>query len=109
MNKTIDKKELPLPTARCLNKHQAAEYLGIGVTLLLKIGPPSISLGRRRVFDRLDLDQWLEDYKSRGRAIEEELWPENVGSTSVKARRTGGLISSCQTDAEYVKALGLNA
>ena len=98
-----------MPTTRGLNKHQAAEYLGIGVTLLLKIGPPSIALGRRRVYDRLDLDRWLEDYKSRGRAIKEEIWPENVGSTGVKARRTGGSISSCQTDAEYVKALGLNA
>jgi hypothetical protein len=99
--------ELPLPSPRCLNKHQAATYLGIGTTLLLELNLPSIKLGRRRVYDRLDLDAWLDEYKTRGRAIKEDLWLENVDSISGKTRPTGGSISSCQTDDEYARALGL--
>ena len=72
----------PLP-ARCLSRTQAAAYLGIGRTLLARIGPPPIRLGRRRVYDRVDLDRWLDDHKSRGRAIKEELWPEKKDSTVV--------------------------
>ena len=99
---------LPLPTARCLSKAQAAKYLGIGVTLFDKIGPKPIQMGRRCVYDRLDLDTWLEEYKQRGRAREEVLWPEKKEDSTVgKTRRTGGSISSCQTDAEYAKVLGL--
>ena len=59
---------LPLPPVRCLDNEQAAAYLGIGVKLLLQIGPPPIKFGRRSVWDVADLDRWLEDYKSRGRA-----------------------------------------
>jgi hypothetical protein len=58
---------LPLPSVRCLTKEQAAAYLGIGVTLLLQLGPPPIKFGRRSVWDVVDLDRWLEDYKGRGR------------------------------------------
>ena len=52
---------LPLPPARCLNKRQAAEYLGTGVTLLTQIGPRPIQLGRRRVYDVIDLNTWLDE------------------------------------------------
>ena len=61
------------------------------------------------MYDKLDLDRWLEGYKSRGRAIEEEIWPENADSTGVKTSRIGGSISSCKTDAEHARALGLDA
>ena len=44
---------------RCLTKEQAAVYLGIGVTLLLQLGPLPIKLGRRSVWDVVDLDRWL--------------------------------------------------
>jgi hypothetical protein len=47
---------------RCLTKEQAAAYLGIGVTLLLQLGPPPIKFGRRSAWDVVDLDRWLEDY-----------------------------------------------
>ena len=67
-----DEAGLPLPRVRCLTKEQAAEYLGIGVTLLLQIGPPPIKFGRRSVWDLVwdlvDLDGWLDEYKGRGRA-----------------------------------------
>lgn len=54
---------LPLPAVRGLSKKQAAEYLGIGVTLLMELGVPYLKLGRRCVFDKVDLDAWLDEYK----------------------------------------------
>jgi hypothetical protein len=84
---------------RCLSRIEAARYLGIGKTLLARIGPPPIRLGRRRVYDRVDLDRWLDDYKSRGRAIKEELWPEKKDSTEGRIHRIGGSTQSSQTDA----------
>jgi predicted DNA-binding transcriptional regulator AlpA len=92
---------------RCLSLEQAARYLGIGSTLLKRIGPPPVRLGRRLVYDRVDLDRWLDETKSRGRAIKEDLWPEKKDSTEGKIRRTGGSTLSSRTDAEYAKALGL--
>jgi hypothetical protein len=98
----------PLPV-RCLDRASAAAYLGIGKTLLARIGPPPIRLGRRRVYDRVDLDRWLDEYKSRGRAIKEELWPEKKDSIDGKIRRIGGSTQSSRTDAEYAKVLGLKS
>lgn len=104
--KTTNK--VDLPTARGLSKQQAADYLGIGVTLFTQIGPKPIKLGRRSVYDRLDLDEWLEDYKQRGRASEEvNIWPEKEDYTKEKTHRTGGSISYSQTESEYRKALDL--
>ena len=100
---------LPLPRARCLTKAQAAQYLGIGVTLLTTIGPAPIKLGRRCVYDVLDLDHWLDQYKQRGRAVKEVLWPEKEDSTVAKTRPTGGSMLSSQTDDEYVKVLELKS
>jgi hypothetical protein len=99
---------LPLPPARCLNKRQAAEYLGIGVTLLAEIGPRPVKIGRRCIYDVVDLNDWLDEYKKRGRASKEVLWPEKEDSTNARTRRTGGSTRSCQTDADYAKALGLD-
>lgn len=101
-----EKAALPLPAPRCLTKQQAAQYLGIGVTLFTQIGPSPIRVGRRCLYDRVDLDQWVDDYKTRGRASKEMLWPENVDSTNGRTRPTGGSIRSSQMDAEYAKALG---
>jgi hypothetical protein len=94
---------------RCLSREQAARYLGIGRTLLRRIGPPPVRLGRRLVYDRVDLDRWLDNYKSRGRAIKEDLWPEKKDSTEGKIRRIGGSTQSSRTDAEYAKVLGLKS
>ena len=99
---------LPLPPARCLSKRQAAEYLGIGITLLADIGPRPVKIGRRCVYDVVDLDTWLDDYKTRGRASKEVLWPEKEDSINARTPRIGGSKRSCQTDAEYTKALGLD-
>jgi len=102
---TDDKPALPLPQVRCLTKEQAAEYLGIGVTLLLQMGPPPIKFGRRSVWDVFDLDAWLEEYKHRGRARKESIWPVQEGSTDGETPRTGGSMSFYRTASEYAKAL----
>jgi len=94
---------------RCLSREQAARYLGIGRTLLSRIGPAPIRLGRRLVYDRVDLDRWLDETKSRGRAIKEELWPEKKDSTDAKIHPTGGSRSSSQMDARYAEVLGLKS
>ena len=100
---------LPLPAARCLSREQAAVYLGIGITLLTELGVPFIKLGRRCVFDKVDLDAWLDEYKQRGRAGKEFLWPEKLESTSGKIQDSSGSLLPSQTANAYAKALGLIA
>ena len=106
---TAEHKEtaLPLPPTRCLTRAQAAKYLGIGITLLTQVGPLPVRVGRRCVYDKVDLDRWLDEYKQRGRAIKEDLWPDYEDSTVVRTRPSGGSIRSSQTEDEYVKALDL--
>lgn len=101
--------QLPLPVRRCLTKEQAAEYLAIGVTLLLQIGPPPIKIGRRSIWDVIDLDAWLDVHKGRGRAGKDGVnkWPVKPESTGGTIPATGGSKSYYQTATEYAKALGL--
>lgn len=54
-----DESGLPLPSVRRLTKEQAAANFGVGMTLVLQIGPPPIKFGRRSVWDVFDLDRWL--------------------------------------------------
>jgi|ERR1039457_5636500 hypothetical protein len=97
---------LPLPAPRCLSKDQASAYLGIGVTLLSELRVPAIKLGRRCVYDVLDLDAWLNEYKQRGRAGKDKtLWPKKQESTEGQILGTGGLIQPSQTVSAYVEAL----
>lgn len=104
----MDKVGLPLPAPRCLSKEQAAEYLGIGVTLLIELRVPAIKLGRRSIYDVLDLDAWLDEHKQRGRAGKEKsLWPNQQESTEGEIHAIGGLQQPSQTAEKYVKALGL--
>ncbi len=98
---------LPLPPVRCLTKDQAAEYLGIGVTLLSELGIPTIKFGRRCVYDKVDLDNWLEEYKRRGRAGKEFIWPVKLESTGGQIQGTGGSMQHSPTAREYAKVLGL--
>lgn len=103
---------LHLPAARCLSKEQAAEYLGIGLTLLAALGVPAVKLGRRCVYDVLDLDAWLEEYKQRerGRAGKEKsLWPVKPESTGDLIQGSGGLIQPSRTAGGYAEVLGLKA
>ena len=98
---------LPLPAVRCLSKEQAAEYLGIGVTLLTELEVPFIKLGRRCIYDQVDLDEWLNEYKQRGRTRKETLWPVKPESTDDRTLGTGGLTQRSQTARDYAKVLGL--
>jgi hypothetical protein len=99
--------ELPTSQVRCLSKEAAAAYLGIGVTLLESLGVPAIKLGRRVVYDRVDLDGWLEEYKRRGRAGRETIWPVKAESTGDGTPVSGGTTQFYPTANAYAKALGL--
>ena len=94
-----------LPAVRCLTRAQAAAYLGIGLTLFEALLIPAGRFGRRVVYDRLDLDRWLEDYKGRGRARKETLWPVNEASTGDGIPVTGGPMSYYPTEDAYAEAL----
>ncbi|HEY1461665.1 MAG TPA: helix-turn-helix domain-containing protein [Casimicrobiaceae bacterium] len=103
----MDDSALPRPVVRCLTKAQAAEYLGIGTTLFEGLHIPAIYFGRRCLYDRVDLDAWLDDYKQQGRAGKECLWPVKPGSTDVAIPATGGLQQRYRTASAYAKVLGL--
>ena len=103
----VEESRLPLPVRRCLAKEEAADYLGIGITLLDSLGVPSVRFGRRCVYDRVDLDTWLEEYKRRGRARKETLWPVKSDSTGGETRASGGSMWHYRTAERYAKALGL--
>ena len=45
---------------RLMDEPQAAEYLSIGKTMLREHGPVPKRLGRRRLYDRHDLDRWAD-------------------------------------------------
>ena len=100
---------LQMPEARLLNKEQAARYLGIGVTLLERLGVPRIRFGRRCVYDRIDLDSWLDEHKRRGRAGKESgtQWPVKEDSIGGGIPATGGSTLYYRTADAYAKALGL--
>jgi hypothetical protein len=100
---------LPLPFRRGLTKEEAADYLGIGVTLLSELDVPCLKFGRRSVYDVVDLDAWLEDYKRRGRAGKEaeKQWPVKVASTDGGIPAIGGSRPYYRTAEAYAKALGL--
>ncbi|MEB0134773.1 hypothetical protein QN362_05455 [Actimicrobium sp. CCC2.4] len=105
-----DETGLPLLLARCLSREHAASYLGIGVTLLATLAIPCVRFGRRSVYDRLDLDAWLDNHKQRGRAENEKgLWPEKLVFTGGTIPDTSGLASPSPTASAYAKALGLKA
>jgi hypothetical protein len=99
--------DLPLPLKRCLSKDEAASYLGIGVTLLTELDIPAVKFGRRLVYDKVDLDVWLEEYKQRGRAGKEFIWPKKPESISEETHHTGGSMQHSQTAKEYARVLGL--
>lgn len=100
---------LRLPEARILSKDEAAAYLGIGVTLLETLGVPRVRFGRRIVYDRIDLDAWLDEYKRRGRAGKESgnQWPVKEDSAGAGIPATGGSMLYYRTASAYDKALGL--
>ena len=110
MDKNLDEAGLPLPSARCLSKEQAAAYLGIGLTLLAALAVPHVRFGRRCVYDKLDIDAWLDDYKGeRRRAGKDNLWPVMKESTGGQTLAPGGSMQRSPMANEYAKALGLRS
>jgi hypothetical protein len=100
---------LALPRIRCLTREQAADYLGIGLTLLTEMGPPPVRFGRRCVYDVVDLDRWLDEHKQRGRARKEVQWPVKLESTGGATHASGGSILHYPTVDAYAEALGLQS
>jgi hypothetical protein len=98
---------LPLPTVRCLSAEQAAAYLAIGATLLADLDVPCVKLGRRRVYDKVDLDAWLDEHKRRGRARKETEWPVKPASTGGGIPVSGGSTLYYPAANAYASALGL--
>ena len=101
---------LPLPAVRCLSKEEASTYLGIGVTLLTELAIPAVKFGRRLVYDVVDLDLWLEEYKQRERGrVGKDLICTNPKKASIsgKIHATGGVVERSLTAREYAKAVGL--
>lgn len=45
---------------RLMCEADAADYLSIGKTMLREHGPKPKELGRRRLYDRLDLERWAD-------------------------------------------------
>ena len=103
----MENETLPLPPSRCLTKEQAASYLGIGVTLLTELQVPCVRLGRRCVYDLVDVDAWLDEYKRRGRAGKDGIWPVKAEPTGEETRVSGGSMWCYPTASEYAKALRL--
>jgi excisionase family DNA binding protein len=107
LDRDMDEPVLPRPMVRCLTKLEAAQYLGIGVTTFDALRIPAVRFGRRCLYDRIDLDTWLDDYKQQGRAGKETQWPVKPGSTDVAIPVTGGLQQRYRTASAYAKVLGL--
>jgi hypothetical protein len=103
----MNESALPRPSVRCLTKQEAAEYLGIGITMLESLEVPAVHFGRRCLYDRVDLDAWLDDYKRRGRAGKETRWPVKEESIGGATLASGGFRCTYRTAGAYAKALGL--
>ena len=61
------------------------------------------------VYDKVDLDLWLEEYKQRGRAGKEDLWLNKTEFTADLILGAGGLMQRSKMVREYEKVLGLKA
>src|SRR3984885_15550905 len=103
-------REVPQTAApsRYLTRREAAGYVRCSSRFLDGMGLPFIRKGRCKLYDRIDLDQRMQQDKCRGRAWKETLWPVNVDSTAARIRGSGGLASFSRMDAEYAKALGVS-
>src|ERR1700733_4030399 len=94
--------------ARYFTRREAAAYVRCSVRFLDGMGLPFIRKGRCKLYDRIDLDQRMQQDKCRGRAWKETLWPVNVDSTAARIRGSGGSTSFSRMDAAYAKALGVS-
>src|ERR1700693_3094945 len=93
---------------RYFTRREAAAYVRCSVRFLDGMGLPFIRKGRCKLYDRIDLDQRMQQDKCRGRAWKETLWPLTVDSTAARIRGSGGSTSFSRMDAAYAKALGVS-
>jgi hypothetical protein len=94
---------LAVATSRYLTRREAAAYVRCSLRFLDSMGLPFIRKGRCKVYDRIDLDERMQQDKCRGRAWKETLWPVNVDSTAARTRGSGGSASFSRMDAAYAK------
>jgi hypothetical protein len=94
--------------ARYFTRREAAAYVRCSVRFLDGMGLHYIRKGRCKLYDRIDLDERMQQDKCRGRAWKETLWPVNVDSTAARIRGSGGSTSFSRMDAAYAKALGVS-
>jgi len=99
---------VPPASARYLTRTEAAAYIRCSARFLDGLSLPFIRKGRCKVYDRIDLDAYMQDDRHRGRAWKEILWPVNVDSTAAGIRGTGGSTSFSRMDDAYAKALGVS-
>ncbi|MGH8142818.1 MAG: hypothetical protein ACREU2_09910 [Steroidobacteraceae bacterium] len=100
--------DAPATPSRYLTRREAAAYVRCSLRFLDGLALPYIRKGRCKLYDRIDLDERMQQDKCRGRAWKEILWPVNVDSTAARIRGTGGLPSFSRMDDAYAKALGVS-
>lgn len=104
--KTKPQPALPYPVVRCLTKHDAAQYLGIGVTLFDSLRIPCVRFGRRCVWDRVDLDAWLDKHKRAAARNDSDTRDDQRGAC-VDRRDAGRMAADARVAREYAAVLGL--
>lgn len=98
---------------RFIRLRDAAHYLGMDKNRFnAEVRPmlTEIPIGDMGIaFDRLDLDDWAEDYKHRnGRPSKrkgEPLWDEKIHLDSMSAKGSGILINKSKDTADFAKAV----
>ena len=90
-----------------LGLHGLDQMLDVGFLGDVGLESDPAHFGRRCLYDRVDLDAWLDDYKQQGRAGKESKWPVKPGSTDVAIPATGGLQQRYRTASAYAKVLAL--
>jgi len=97
---------------RLIRLRDASPYLGMDKNRFNKEVRPylcEIKMGSKSIgFDRLDLDEWFEEYKTRnGRPclLGDKLWDKEECRDSSVGMGSGTLISKSKESVEFEKAL----
>jgi predicted DNA-binding transcriptional regulator AlpA len=110
-NNNINSMATPALLPRCIRLRDAPSYLGMDRNRFNQVVRPyltTIPIGRQGVaFDRLELDAWVEDYKSRnGRPAERsKIWDARNHRASKSEAASGGSTSESRDTEEWQKAV----
>jgi excisionase family DNA binding protein len=99
--------EQPKLEKRGYSVKEAAAYLGVSASKLVSLGIPCVRIGRRRLFDKLDLDRFFEARKLGNKDF--DVWLERKAYTNERTPPTGGSTVSSPMVSAYAKVLGLEA